>query len=124
MSISAAFLALIGVAITFLPQELLTYASAQPTQALVLLIQVLGALFLGFATLNWMNRGAHVGGIYGRPVTMANFFHFAIGAVALLKGALALDFPIDVTVVAIAYAVFGAWFGLVLFTHPTPPKAE
>ena len=86
LSGSAAFLAVAGVAITFLPQELLAYASAQPTRVSVLLVQVLGAMFIGSAVLNWMNRGAHVGGIYGRPLTMANFFHF----------------PIDVTVVAVS----------------------
>jgi hypothetical protein len=33
MSISAGFLATIGVAITFLPQEVLVQAGAQPTRA-------------------------------------------------------------------------------------------
>jgi hypothetical protein len=121
MSISAVFLAVLGVALTFLPQELLVHTSAQPTQASVLLIQVLGAMLLGSATLNWMNRGAHIGGIYGRPVSMANFLHFAVGAVSLLKGAFALGFPLDVAVVASAYTLFATWFGLVLFTHPAPP---
>jgi hypothetical protein len=88
-----------------------------------MMIQVLGALLLGFAALNWMNRGARIGGIYGRPVSMANFSHFAIGAIALLKGAIAANFAMEVTVAAIAYAVFGAWFGLVIFTHPASPTS-
>ena len=118
MNLSAAFFAALGVGITFLPQELLIHVGARPEGTSVLLIQILGASFLGFATLNWMNRGAHIGGIYGRPVSMANFFHFAIGAAALLKGAIDHHFAIDVTVMAAIYAVFGTWFGLVLFTHP------
>ena len=121
MSFSAAFLAVGGVTITFLPEELLIHESAEPARASVLMIQLLGAMFLGLATLNWMNRGALIGGIYGRPVSMANFFQFAIGAAALLKGAYALSFPIEVSVLAAIYALFAAWFGLVLFTHPPSP---
>lgn len=47
MTLSAAFLATLGVGITFLPQELLAHVGAQPEGALVLLIQMLGALCLG-----------------------------------------------------------------------------
>jgi hypothetical protein len=122
LSSSAAILAALGVGITFLPQELLIHVGARSTGASVLLIQILGASLLGFAALNWMSRGAHTGGIYGRPVTMANFFHFAIGAAALLKGAIAHHFAVDVTVMAAIYAVFAIWFGLVLFTHPATAR--
>ena len=118
MSLSAAFLAALGVGMTFLPQELLAHVGAPPEGTPVLLIQVLGALYLGFATLNWMNRGSHIGGIYGRPVAMANFFHFSVGALALLKGSVAQHFALEVVAMAAVYSVFGAWFGSVLFTHP------
>lgn len=118
MSLSAAFLAALGVGTTFLPQEILGLVGIQPVGSSVLLLQILGAAFLGFATLNWMSRGTHIGGIYSRPVSMANFFHFAIGAVALVKAAIAQRFEIEVTVIAAVYLLFGTWFGFVLFTHP------
>ena len=82
MVLNAAFLAMLGVGVTFLPQELLIHAGIQPLGTLVLLVQILGAMLIGFATLNWMNRSAHIGGIHRRPVSMANCSHFAIGAVA------------------------------------------
>jgi hypothetical protein len=122
MTLSALFLAAAGVAITFLPQELMAHTGAQATPTAVLLIQLLGACYVGLAALNWMSRGAHIGGIYGRPLSMANFFHFAIGASALIKGAVALGFPLEVSVAAAVYAAFGAWFGVTLFTHPAPPS--
>ena len=118
MSLSAAFLATLGVGMTFLPKELLAHIGARPEGTPVLLIQMLGALCLGFATLNWMNRGGHIGGIYGRPVSMANFFSFVVGAMALLKGSVAQQFACEVTAMAAIYSVFAVWFGLVLFTHP------
>ena len=118
MTLSAAFMAALGVGITFLPQELLAHVGAPLDGTLVLLLQMLGALYLGFAIQNWMNRGSHIGGIYGRPVSMANFFSFAVGALALVKGAIAQGFAIEVAAMAAIYSVFAIWFGLVLFTHP------
>lgn len=121
MTLSAAFLAALGVGITFLPQELLAQVGAQPERNAVVLVQMLGALYLGFAVLDWMNRGTHMGGIFGRPVTMPNFFMFAVGALALLKAAFAQRFALEVTALAAVYAAFALWFGVVLFTEPETP---
>ena len=119
MSLSAAFLAAAGAGITFLPQELLVHAGARPEGTVVLLVQLLGASYLGAAALNWMNRGNRMGGIYGRPVSMANFLHFAVGALALVKASFVQPAPLEVMVSAAVYSAFAIWFGLVLFTHPT-----
>ena len=118
MMLSAAFMAALGMAITFLPQELLVHVGARPEGVLVLLIQLLGALLVSFAMLNWMARGNLIGGIYSRPVAVANFFHFAIGAVALLKALPAQRIALEVVAVAAIYSAFAIWFGIVLFTHP------
>ena len=118
MTSSAAFLAVLGVGFTFLPQELLAHVGAQPEWIPVLLIQLLGALCLGVASLNWMSRASLIGGIYGRPVSMTNFFTFAVGALALLKGLFARPFEPEVAAVAAIYSAFGIWFGFVLFTNP------
>lgn len=118
MGASAAAMAAAGVGITFLPQELLRAAGVETTAAAVLLTQLLGALYLGAAALNWMSRGMHIGGIHARPLSMMNFFHFAIGGVALTKGALAQGFALDVTGLAVVYDGFALAFGVVLFTYP------
>lgn len=118
MSLSAAFLAMLGVGITFLPQEILAHVGVASDGIAVLLMQLLGALYLGFAMLNWMNRGSHIGGIYRRPVSMANFFNFAIGDAALVKWVIAQQLALEVAVMAVIYSVFAVWFGLVVFTHP------
>jgi len=118
MTASAAFLALLGVVASFLPQELLGYVGARATPAAVLLIQLLGALYLGFGALNWMSRGSITGGIYGRPLTMANAIHFMVGAIALVKAVVAGPFATDVAVMAALYSVLAAWFARVLFVHP------
>ena len=118
MSLSAAFYAMLGAGITFLPQEFLAHIGASSDGIVVLLVQMLGALYLGFAMLNWMNRGGHIGGIYRRPVSMANFFNFAVGGTAIVKWVISNQFALEVAVVALTYSVFAVWFGLVVFTHP------
>ena len=118
MSLSAGLLASLGTGITFLPQEFLVHVGVRPEGPIVLVMQLLGALYLGAAILNWMNRGTLIGGIYGRPVSMANFSIFAIGALALLKGLVATRSGLEVAVIATVYSVFAIWFGVVLFSHP------
>lgn len=119
LTLSAAFLAFLGICFTFLPDELLSHVGVAPIGVIVPLMQLLGALYLGAAILNWMNRGALLGGIYGRPVCLANFFSFAVGALALLKSFVSARFGLDALVVTAAYLAFAIWFGIVLFTHPS-----
>lgn len=116
MSLSAGFLATVGLVMTFLPQELLAHFEAPANATAALLIQVFGSAYLGLAILNWMNRGNRIGGIYFRPVSMANFFNFAIGAVPLVKAAISEDFALEIAVPAVAFSVFAIWFALVVFT--------
>lgn len=122
MIFTAAFFGVLGVGSTFLPQELLVHVGARPEGLLVLLVQTLGALYLGFAILNWMARSNLIGGIYSRPVALANFFSFAIGAVSLLKALASHYAAPEVVAMALFYSVFAICFGVVIFTHPA--KAE
>ena len=117
MTCSAAIMAAAGLAATFLPQEILSRYSAAPSADAVLLLQLLGALYLGFAMLNWMARRNLLGGIYSRPIALGNFVHFAVVAIALSK-AVARGADAPRLVAAAAYLAFAAWFGLVVFTHP------
>jgi len=120
MSSSALFMAVLGVVGSFLPQESVAHLGAPPDPPVVLLIQIAGALYLGFAILNWLAKGVLIGGIYSRPLAFGNFLHFAVVAIILLKALLGGFKPIEVIVGAAVYSLFGVWFGLVIFTHPVP----
>ena len=87
----------------------------------LLVIQVSGALYLGFANLNWMARGVLIGGIYSRPLAMGNFLHFSIVTIVLAKTLSATTlFPL--VACGIAYAIFAVWFGLMsLHIHSPIP---
>jgi hypothetical protein len=120
MSVSALFMAILGIGASFIPQEILAHYGARPGGAAVLLIQMVGALYLGFAILNWTARSILIGGIYARPVALCNFLHFGVltiaGWKAIAGGAIRGS---EVVVGCAMYTVFAVWFGLVLFTHPS-----
>jgi hypothetical protein len=120
MTTSAVVMGALGIAASFLSQEILQYAGLVPSQPAVLGLQILGALYLGFAMLNWMAKANLLGGIYSRPLAMGNFLHFTIAALALIKGAVADPSP-GVWVAGSVYSMFAAGFGLVIFR---PAKAS
>jgi len=119
MSASALFMALLGAVASFLPQEILRYTGTVPAPLINSVVQACGALYFGFAMLNWMARGVLIGGIYSRPLVLGNFVHFLVVGVTLVQALVELRSPFPpVVVLTIAYAIFAAWFGLVLFGHP------
>jgi len=117
MRASALMLAAIGLAATFLPQEILAGAAAPSVPATVVIVQIVGAAYLGFAFLNWMAQGNAIGGIYSRPVAIGNFGHFLIGALALLKSGVAAQHSLPMLAGSAVYVVFAALFGYLAFGH-------
>jgi predicted DNA repair protein MutK len=122
MASSALFMAALGLAATFLPQEIIASLGGGTVRTLPLLVQLLGALYLGFAMLNWMAKESLIGGIYSRPVSMGNFLHFAIAAIALAKGVAAGERAISILICTAIYAVFAVAFGAVIFGRAKPAK--
>lgn len=122
MTISAVFMALLGLGTLFAPGEVLGVHGTTPDNATMLLIQMMGALYLGFAILNWTARGNLIGGIYSRPVALGNFWHFLIVGILLTKAAFVFA-VLPLAISAAVYSAFAAWFGLVLF-RPLPAKSD
>ncbi len=121
MIASALILGLAGLAATFAPAELLTAWGAPATEQTVILVQLLGALYFSFALLNWTAKEMIIGGIYARPVSMGNFLHFTMGALALGKHGLAHGFDLPLVVAAVLYAVFAILFGVLVFGRAKAP---
>ena len=117
MILSAAFTAMIGIAFSFFPQEVLGLHGTVPDNATVLLVQMAGAAYLGIAMLNWMARGVLIGGIYAKPIAGANFLHFVMVAITLIKAAVAFV-AVPLMISAAVFSLFAIWFGLVMFKPP------
>ncbi|MEJ2171150.1 MAG: hypothetical protein ACO22K_02605 [Woeseiaceae bacterium] len=118
---SALFLAILGLLTSFAPLEVLSRHGTTPDNATLLLIQMMGALYLGFAILNWTARGVIIGGIYSRPLALGNFLHFAMVGVMLTKAAI-VHGAVPLAISAFTFSFFAAWFGLVLFRSPVPKE--
>ena len=117
MRASALVLGAVGLAATFLPQEILAGAGAPSVPAAVVIVQIVGATYLGFAFLNWMAQGNAIGGVYSRPVAVANFGHFTIGGLALLKSGLMTQNALPMLAGGAVYVVFAALFAYVAFGY-------
>jgi len=115
MAASALTLGVAGLALTFAPAEILKSLGVSGNAAVTLAFQITGALFLGFALLDWMMKESTIGGIYNRPLAAGNFMHFFVGAIALAKAVMAGHTETAVCIAAGIYAVFAVGFGWMLF---------
>ena len=123
MITSALVMALTAIMLIFIPRELLSAAGYSDSYIAVLFLQVLGALYFAFAVLNWMAKANIIGGIYSKPVAMANYAHFFIAAITLLKTAFQQDVLI-LWIIAIIYAVFAILFAIIAFGNPLKDKTS
>jgi len=118
MTVSAALMAFAGLLFTFLPEEIMGYFLAgESSRQSALFMQVLGSMYFAFAMLNWMVKANLIGGIYSRPVAIANLTHFFVGGMAILKSARVLQDPL-VWGTAVIYLALAVLFAIVMYTHP------
>lgn len=118
MTATSIVLGATGIALSFFPQEISTLLHAHTTATLTVILQLLGALYFGFAMLNWLAKESLLGGIYGRPIVVGNVTHFVGGAFALLK-VLSQNQEIAILIIAIVYTVFAVLFSLVMYKNPS-----
>lgn len=72
MTASAVLMGLAGIALTFAPELLAGLFDVSAEPAVLLIGQVLGALYFALAMLNWMLKDSVIGGIYNRPALVTN----------------------------------------------------
>ena len=115
MTSSALILGLAGVFALFAPDVLLSTQGAAVTGTLSVIIQLMGALYFSFALMNWTAKDSLIGGIYARPVSLANFSHFFAGALLLLKHQLSNEMNLSILAALIVYSVYAACFYWLVF---------
>ncbi|WP_044403123.1 hypothetical protein [Lacinutrix sp. Hel_I_90] len=120
MITSAIILGIMGLGLTFLPEEISEVLGMKTNQVSLLTIQILGATYLGFAMLNWMTKNNLIGGIYSRPLVIGNLVHFLVSSFALIKMLLHLENHIEIIVtLTIVYFILTLGFGYVFMTNPS-----
>ena len=125
MIASTVFLAISGAVLTFLPNEIISSMDIRPSQLTTLFFQLMGAMYLGFAMLNWMAKGTLIGGIYNRPIAIGNLMHYGVGAIALIKVIFKmLSHKEIVTALTVVYIIFAILFAYVFRTNPTKTEKK
>jgi hypothetical protein len=117
MITSSLFLTIVGLSALFIPEELLQTLSLPQKNLLPIILQLMGALYLSFALMNWTAKDSIIGGIYLRPVSIANFAHFFIGALVLVKYQLSNGAHISLVSLLIIYVLFAIIFTWLVFFH-------
>lgn len=116
---SAVFMALTGIILSFMPAEVLATFGQAPNPILILLLQLTGGLYFGFAMTNWMAKNVLIGGIYSKPLSVGNFAHFFIAGLALAKSSISgATSSIYIVIFTFVYLLFAIAFGYISFTHP------
>ena len=85
---SALFMAICGVLFQFAPHSVLSYFNADSDGILPVLVQIIGALFLGFAMMNWMAKAVLIGGIYADFKLNENSYYVNSFGIDYLTGVL------------------------------------
>lgn len=122
MTASAAALALLGLPCIFAPDIVLQRLGGGASAGANLVVQIAGALYLGFAGLNWMGKASLIGGIYGRPVAIGNLLHFLVALFAIFRAAQVTGTGF-LWAITIGYASFALAFALIIFRSPSRSSA-
>src|SRR5947207_3387442 len=118
MTGAAIVLGLAGVTCLLIPEEIFKLYNPANENVQGLLVQLLGASFLGLAALDWISRRSLLGGIYGRPVVVTNHTHFGIGSLLMVRAAINQPDNIVLWFTLTAYALFAIVFTVILFGPP------
>jgi len=123
MTSSALFLGIIGLLLSFLPNEIASYFNIEANILTILFLKMLSALYLAFGFLNWMAKGTLIGGIYNRPIAIGNLMHFGVGAIALVKVVSEVQTHSEIIILlTVIYVVLALLFAYVFKTNPTAIK--
>ena len=121
---SASFLGAGGLALLFAPDVVLPRLIPGFPLAGVWIGQLLAASWLEMAALNWLNRSALLGGIYARPVVVANALFYFVSAMVMLRKVTTQSAPAAVWVIVAPVVLFAALYGWLLLRGPIASDFE
>tara|TARA_B100000131_G_scaffold318108_1_gene361359 strand:+ start:5130 stop:5558 length:429 start_codon:yes stop_codon:yes gene_type:complete len=124
MIISAVFLAVNGFVFSFFPNEISVLLANNNNHFFILILQILGALYLGFSYINWMSKNSLIGGIYNKPLLIGNILHFLTASLAMIK--LVFKFENNLHLIisyTIIYSLFTLFFVYIFFSNPFSNKS-
>jgi len=107
-----------GLALLFAPREVLASFGGTIDDPIIPIIQVLSGAVSGLGIMTWLLRRAPFGGIYGRPLLLANLTFSLVGSLTLLKVAFRTPGAIPLWGCAIVLGLLALGFGLAMYRSP------
>ncbi len=119
LTLSALSFFIIGIPASFAPELLLSFLKVDYTITASMFVQGFGAFNFAMGIQNWMSRAGLIGGIYNRPLVMANLTYFFMFGLAIYKGLIiSTDKSIIICSFEILFLILALAFGIVLFKDP------
>ena len=119
MTSSALLMGFAGLILTFFPDELAGILNMEDNRISILFLQMMGAMYFAFGMLNWMSKGSRIGGIYNRPIAIANMTHFLMVGITMAKLMLAGGvLPVEFWALVSVYLAYAVVFVRILFKTP------
>lgn len=115
---SAVLLAFGGIALLFMPDSILPVLAPGIPDTATWPGQLVGAGWLAIAALNWLNKRTLIGGIYGRPLVLANLILYFISTMVLLRALRDAATAPALWWLAVPVVVMTVVYGVVLFKGP------
>ncbi len=106
-----------GVVFDFAPRETAAALDLGNAPLAALVLQVLAGACFGFAILNWFARKSPMGGIYAKPLALANLLFFLVSAIPLDRAAAHGHQPMAIVVAAIVTSLLATAFVWITFFH-------
>ena len=120
--LSAAMLLLVGGAGLFAAREAATWLGAPDAGPTSVIVQIAASAMLGLAVMNWLSRKTRIGGIYARPLCLANLLFFASSALCVGKAVFAKQLPDSWLALVAGFSALSVAFVWLAFLHD--PLAE
>lgn len=110
LTTSSVVLGLAGLFGLFAPDNVVALLGLSPAAPLSAVVQLLGTVYYALALMNWMARNSTIGGIYARPISMANLVHCFCGSLVLGKYMLSHGVALPGVLLLALYLSFTALF--------------
>jgi hypothetical protein len=122
---SAIALLAVGVAGLFAAPETAGWLGAAASGPTAVVIQIAASASLGLAVLNGLSHKTRVGGIYARPLCLANLLFSASSALCIGKGLTAGQLPGSWLALVVVFSVLTLAFVWLIFFHdPLSGRAQ
>ncbi len=122
MTTSSVVLGCGGLLGLFAPDNVVALLGVTPSAPLSVMVQLMGTLYFSLALMNWMVRNGTIGGIYARPISMANLAHCFSGSLVLGKHTVLSGVDLPGALLLAMYLTFAVCFYWLAFRTSGVPS--